>query len=187
MRRLGDYNNMQSLLAAHDGHMSASEVHGLASGMLCVRFDADFNRWVNAVFETEEQLQSLADSEKQELINLFEGSRELLKSDGFVFDLFLPDDGERMSIRSQALSEWCQGFLYGVAYMGMTDDTDLGDEGAGVLRDFLEMSRIDADDAMESDEQSFMELQEYIRAAVHMLMMELQPSANDDEPTPRLH
>lgn len=177
MEQLGDFDNMQSLLNAHDAYMSAAEVHGLASGMLSVSFDAKFDRWVVAVFETDEQLEGLDDGEKNDLIALFDGTCELLKSDEFIFDIFLPDDSSQISERAKALSEWCQGFLYGVAYMGVNDETEWGEEGRGILRDFLELSRIDADGAEDADEQSFVELQEYVRSAVHVLLSELQPSS----------
>lgn len=188
MEQLGDFDNMQSLLEAHDAYMSAAEVHGLASGMLCVQFDARFDRWVVAVFETDEQLEALDVTEKNDLISLFDGTCELLKSDEFIFDIFLPDDSAPMAARAKALSEWCQGFLYGIAYMGVSDDTDWGEEGRGILRDFLELSRIDADNAEEADEQSFMELQEYVRSAVQILLIELQPTeAQNADSEPRLH
>jgi len=188
VEQLGDYDNMQSLLETHNAYMSAAEVHGLASGMLCVQFDAKFDRWVVAVFETDEQLEALDVSEKNDLIALFDGTCELLKNDEFIFDTFLPDDSEPMAARAQALSEWCQGFLYGVAYMGVTDDTDWGEEGRGILRDLLELSRIDADSAEEADEQSYMELQEYIRSAVQILLVALQPAAEKNaDSEPRLH
>ena len=72
--------------------------------------------------------------------------------------------------------------------MGAKDDTDWGEDGRGILRDFLELSRIDADGAEEADEQSYMELQEYVRSAVHVMLMELQPAVEANATTsPRLH
>jgi uncharacterized protein YgfB (UPF0149 family) len=50
----------------------------------------------------------------------------------------------------------------------------------------MEISRLDADSADDSDEQAFMELQEYVRMGVQILMLELQPvgeSEEDNEPT----
>jgi uncharacterized protein YgfB (UPF0149 family) len=100
--------------------------------------------------------------------------------------LLLPGEEERIGARAIALSEWCQGFLYGVAYMGVGDDKDWSDDSRGVLRDLMEISRLDADSADDSDEQAFMELQEYVRMGVQILMLELQPvgeSEEDNEPT----
>jgi hypothetical protein len=153
--------------------------------MLCVQFDADFNRWVTAIFDTEDQLQALTADDKQCLIAIFQGTLELLKSDDFIFDLLLPGDEARISERAHALSEWCQGFLYGVAYMGVGDDADWGEEGRGVLRDLMEISRLDSDDSDDSDEQAFLELHEYVRTAAHIMMSELQTPdvESDDEPT----
>jgi len=177
VKRLGDYDDLQSMLEMRDALMGASETHGLAAGMLCVKFDADFNRWITAVFDTDEQLEALTDSDKQSLIGLFDGTLELLKSDEFLFDLLLPDDDERIGVRALAMSEWCQGFLYGVAYMGVGDDKEWSDDNRGVLRDLMEISRLDSDGSDDSDEQAFIELQEYVRSAVHMLLDELQLSA----------
>jgi len=185
VKRLGDFEELQSMLDERDATMGAPEMHGLASGMLCVQFDADFYRWITAVFDTEEQLNALTDDDKQALTSVFEGTLELLKDEGFIFDLLLPSDDVRISERAQALSEWCQGFLYGVAYMGVGDDKDWGEESRGVLRDMMEISRLDFESSEDADEQSFIELQEYVRAAVHVLMDELQDVGGnaDDEPT----
>jgi len=187
VKRLGDYDELQSMLEMRDGLMGASETHGLAAGMLCVNFDADFNRWIAAIFDTDEQIDALTDSDKQALIGLFEGSVELLKSDEFIFDLFLPCDDERISVRALALSEWCQGFLYGVAYMGVGDDKEWSEENRGVLRDLMEISRLDSEGSDDSDEQAFMELQEYVRSAVQMLLSELQVPVDSSSNAPTLH
>jgi uncharacterized protein YgfB (UPF0149 family) len=186
VKRLGEYDDLQLILDERDANMNVSEAHGLASGMLCVQLDADFTRWVTAVFDTEDQLKALMNEDKQSLIGLFQGTAELLKTDDFIFDLLLPGEEERIGARAIALSEWCQGFLYGVAYMGVGDDKDWSDDSRGVLRDLMEISRLDADSADDSDEQAFMELQEYVRMGVQILMLELQPvgeSEEDNEPT----
>jgi len=187
VKRLGDYDELQSMLETRDALMGVSEAHGLAAGMLCVKFDADFNRWVTAVFDTEEQLEALVDEDKQALTGLFDGTLELLKSEDFLFDLLLPDDDERIAVRASALSEWCQGFLYGVAYMGVGDDKEWSEDNRGVLRDMMEISRLDSDGSDDSDEQAFIELQEYIRAAVQMLLGELQLSDGEQNGEPTLH
>jgi len=187
VKRLGDYEELQSMLEMRDALMGASETHGLAAGMLCVQFDADFNRWIMAIFDTDEQIEALTDSDKQSLIGLFQGTVELLKSDEFLFDLLLPDDDERIGMRALALSEWCQGFLYGVAYMGVGDDKEWSEENRGVLRDLMEVSRLDSDGSDDSDEQAFIELQEYVRSAVHMLLDELQLADKPESDEPTVH
>ncbi|ORU91641.1 MAG: hypothetical protein A6F70_00805 [Cycloclasticus sp. symbiont of Bathymodiolus heckerae] len=187
MKRLGGYEDLQSVLEDNDANMSASETHGLAAGMLCVQFDADFIRWVTAVFDTDEQIEAIEDDSRQVLMGLFEGTRELLEADEFIFDLLLPDDDERISVRASGLSEWCQGFLYGVAYMGVGDDKDWAEESRGILRDLMEISRLDSDNTSDTDEQAFMELHEYVRMGVQMLLQELQPSDEEGDGEPTLH
>mgnify|MGYP001043726756 CR=1 FL=1 len=188
MKRLGNYDDLQLIFDERDANMNVSEAHGLASGMLCVNLDADFTQWVTALFDTEDQLKALMNEDKQSLMGLFQGTSELLKTEDFIFDLLLPGEEERIGARAIALSEWCQGFLYGVAYMGVGDDKDWSDDGRGVLRDLMEISRLDADSADDSDEQAFMELQEYVRMGVQILMYELQPMEDpDDDHEPTVH
>jgi len=187
VKRLGDYDELQSMLEMRDALMGISETHGLAAGMLCVKFDADFHRWIQAVFDTNEQLEALTETDKQALIGLFDGTLELLKSEEFLFDLLLPDDDERIGARALALSEWCQGFLYGVAYMGVGDEKEWSEDSRGVLRDLMEISRLDSDGSDDSDEQAFIELQEYVRTAVQMLLEELQAPAGQQSDEPTIH
>ena len=185
VERLGDFDELQEVLESQDAQMGVSEIHGLAAGMLCVQLNADFNKWLAALFDTEEQFNGLTKDDMQSLAGLFNGTLELLKSDQFIFDLLLPHDDERIAVRANALSEWCQGFLYGVAYMGVGDDKDWTDESRGVLRDLMEISRLDSDNSDDTDEQAFIELHEYVRMAVQLLMTELQlvPSDKANEPT----
>lgn len=187
MERLGDFEDLQLMLEERNANMGAAEVHGLASGMLCVEFDADFNRWLTAIFDTDEQINALLDDDKQTLSGIFQGTSELLQEEEFIFDLLLPDDDERIGARANALSEWCQGFLYGVAYMGAGDDTDWDEECRGVLRDLMEISRLDAESSEDSDEQAFMELHEYVRLAVQMLLDQLQSSDEKTDDVPTVH
>ncbi len=188
MERLGNYENLKLLLNTVDVNMSASETHGLATGMLCVSFNAEIGLWVAAVFDTDEQFHALSDIDKQSLEGVFQGTLELLKENEFTFDLLLPDDGERIGVRARALSEWCQGFLYGVAYMGVGDDKDWDEESRSILSDLMEISRLDADNTDESDEQAFMELHDYVRMGVNMLLEELQATAEEnDREAPTVH
>ncbi len=65
--------------------------------------------------------------------------------------------------------------------MGAGDDKDWGEESRSVLRDLLEISRLDSDGSDDSDEQAFMELQEYVRAAVQLLLHDLQLSNEEQD------
>ncbi|ORU90381.1 MAG: hypothetical protein A6F71_05280 [Cycloclasticus sp. symbiont of Poecilosclerida sp. M] len=186
MERLGDLENIQFLLEECGAYMSASEVHGLATGMLCVNHGAELSAWLASIFEPEQQTREPNKEELQDLATLFVGALELLKSENFIFNLFLPSDGETVLVRATALSEWCQGFLYGIAYAGAGDDASWGEEGRGVLKDLTEISRLDPGSSEDADEQHFMELHEYVRVAVQIVMDELQPSEpskENEEPT----
>jgi hypothetical protein len=186
--RLGDFEQVQFVLGECGSYMSASEVHGLATGMLCINHEADSNGWLKTILDADRLIREPSIEEQQELVTVFLGTGELLKNEDFIFDLFLPDDGESVAVRAAALSEWCQGFLYGMAFGGLSDNVEWGEDGEGVLKDLMEISRLDPGSSEEPDEQSFLELHEYVRVAVQILMAELQPDSDAAEPAaPTVH
>ncbi len=157
------YQAVNAILVEHDVDMGPAEAHGIAVGMLCVELRADAANWLHELFADEYEL---FDDEKSLLLNLFERTRELLEpdDDDFVFDLFLPDDNASLSDQAEALRCWCQGFLFGVGY-AHTDAEWPGDT-AEVMRDMIELTKIDSNVDGEDDENALAEIHEYIRAAV---------------------
>ncbi len=63
----------------------------------------------------------------------------------------------------------------------------MSEDSRGVLRDLMEISRLDGDNTDDSDEQAFMELQEYVRMGVNVLMQELQQDVESDDESPTIH
>ena len=94
------------------------------------------------------------------------------------FYLLLPEDNAPLVTRAEALGEWCQGFLYGLAAGGLKEDTKLPENSQEIMRDMLEISRASADEDAEMDEAdeiALMELVEYVRTGVLLINEELQP------------
>ena len=88
------------------------------------------------------------------------------------FSLLLPDDSAALPVRTRALSDWCGGFLYGLALGGIREDADLPETVREVMRDFYEISHAgfvtDAPD--EGDETAYVEIVEYVRISVLLLL-----------------
>jgi yecA family protein len=150
--------------------MSAAQAHGMASGMLCANEQAQSSEWLNELFPESTQA---TDEEKAVLERLFEQTKNLLASDDFEFDLFLPEDDVSLSKRVEALASWCQGFLWAVGFSQNT--SDLSKEANGILKDIVEFTKLDPNAEGEEDENDFMEITEYIRSAVLMLRNEFSP------------
>jgi uncharacterized protein YgfB (UPF0149 family) len=106
---------------------------------------------------------------------LFGATAAALIQPDMEFELLLPGDEQPIEVRTTALAQWCQGFLYGLGAGGITDVTDLPGDAGEVVRDFAEISRagVDATQEEESNEAAYAELVEFVRVGVQLLFEEL--------------
>lgn len=175
------YKTIDTIFQQINEDTSAAEAHGMATGMLCIDCSAEAASWLNeAVHEPER----LLEEERSMLDALFEKTRELLEGDSFEFDLLLPEDDCPLYERAAALKSWCQGFSFGVGYSSSTSDWP-GETGE-ILKDIMEFSRMDTEvegegeGEGEEDENAFMEINEYLRAAVLLLAEELSDNGDGE-------
>ena len=164
------YSVVNSIILQKEAADSAAEVHGVAVAMLCLDPKTEVGTWLSEAISRDADL---LEEDKLLLINLFEQSKELMESDEFIFDLFLPDEQEPASSRSQALMQWCQGFLFG---MGRIETSSQWPDDVGeILKDIVEFTKLDTDVDTEDEEaeSAIMEIQEYLRASVMLIRSEL--------------
>lgn len=164
------YQKVQDIVLNNDSAASAAEAHGVLSGLLCLNGQTDCDQWLEAVFG--EARIHLASAEHALLFALCETTRHQLDDFDFSFELLLPDDTFSLEERANALSEWCQGFLYGLGYR--SDSAEWPGESSEVLHDLLEISRLNPDSGGESDEVAYAEITEYVRVGVQLIWTELQ-------------
>lgn len=157
------YQTLNAILEQHDADMGGAEAHGIATGMLCVESRADFANWLHELFDED---RDLIDEDREFLADLFEKTRQLLENQdqSFEFDLLMPDEAEPLDEQVEALRCWCQGFLFGVGYA--KTDADWPGDTAEVMRDMIELTKIDSDVGGEDDESALIEIREYVRASV---------------------
>ena len=164
------YQRVQDIVLNNDSAASAAEVHGVLSGLLCLNSRTECNQWLEVVFG--ENTADLDRAEHALLSALCETTRRQLDDFDFSFELLLPDDTFSLEERANALSEWCQGFLYGLGYR--SDSAEWPGESSEVLHDLLEISRLNPDSGGESDEVAYAEITEYVRVGVQLIWTELQ-------------
>ena len=171
------YQVLSSIFQRYDSDLSAAEAHGIATAMLCVNTQCDFANWLKEIFEEET---TLAEDDQDVLNRLFEQTRTLLNPDEsvFEFDLFLPEN-THLSEQVTALSQWCQGFLWAIGYN--RSQGDWPGETNGILRDMVEFTKLDdnAEDDNDEDEDAFIQIHEYLRAAVLIIRDELNQQPNN--------
>jgi uncharacterized protein YgfB (UPF0149 family) len=119
-----------------------------------------------------------ASTEARHLLEqVFANTRAALASDQMEFAPLLPEDDAPLKERVAALAGWCAGFLYGIGVGTIPLDQVPGDVGE-ILRDFAEISRAEVgrEDSLETNEEAYLELVEYVRAGAQLIYEELEPS-----------
>lgn len=164
-----DFDTIQDLMVRGELSGSAAEVHGHLSGMLCMDTTTDPAQWLEDFFGDETP--QAGDYDRETFEALYRQTRRQLTDIDFSFQLLLPDDHESLDSRAMALGEWCHGFLQGLGYAG--DTSVWPGESSEILRDFLEIVRLDAQTAEEADEEAYAELTEYVRVGVQVIQGEI--------------
>lgn len=187
-------DELASALARLNAACSASELHGLVSGLLAG--GARLNRnTLQKVLETHAEAdQAIGEEFMAGLWHLQLKTLEDLGDSELAFAPLLPDDDEDLAARVTALSEWCQGFLVGFGTAVRPEDTRVHAESVReTLQDIVHVSNVEASaqDNDEGDESAYAELYEFVRMAVIHLFDEMAPpeeqrggdEADPDSPT----
>ncbi|MBL1293718.1 MAG: UPF0149 family protein [Thiotrichales bacterium] len=101
-----------------------------------------------------------------ELATLHRETRAQLNSLNYEFNPLLPDDNETIAQRTQALSLWCQGFLFGLSVSGLKTLDALSEASREIIEDFSAIAQLEEQfEEGEDEESAYMELVEYLRVA----------------------
>jgi uncharacterized protein YgfB (UPF0149 family) len=124
------------------------------------------------------------------LQTLYEATVAALSDRQMDFDLLIPTDDRPIEERTQALTAWCSGFLYGLGSGGAADPQRLSGELGELVRDLTEITRADVDssDSAEANESALAQLVEFVRVGVQLVFDELEPlRERHTAPGPVLH
>lgn len=180
MANMPDYMNLQESLHSVDATMEASEAHGALCGMLCAQGSADISQWQQHVLGEQEAGNALLGELENEMQQMYLASIAGMNNEVVEFELLLADDDEELSDRVHALAYWCQGFLYGLAAGGIKQDRKLPKDTSELMLDFIEISQAVFDEEeVESSEDDYMQLVEFVRVGVLLINEELQPMKLD--------
>jgi uncharacterized protein len=172
----------------------APENHGILCGLLCARGEVDQDDWLALMFADAHAGPGVAPGsavirpafglasgsmpirqERALLSSLYEETVRELRDGENIFTPLLPDDGEPLGYRAEAVSEWCRGFVYGLGAGGIDDHTLLPDDIREIASDIIEISRASSEtDEGEEDEAAYMEIVEYLRAGVTLVYETLE-------------
>jgi len=123
------------------------------------------------------------------LQTLYNATVAALSGGDMDFDILIPGDDRPIEERTQALTLWCTGFLYGLG-TSAADPQRLPGELGEIVRDLTEITRadVDASDSQEANEAALAELVEFVRVGVQLVFDELGPlRERPQQPGPVLH
>ncbi len=171
------YMELNKRLQAAGAESSASGAHGLLCGILAAGGGTQRSVWLDCLLGEGNTLSVAAQECSDLLTGLHAQALRELNDDAFGFSLLLPPDEATLPLRTQALSDWCEGFLYGLALGGFRSDADLPETVREVMQDFYEISHagFSSEPLDEADEGAYEEIGEYVRISVLLLHDELQP------------
>ena len=161
-----------------------AQSHGLLCGRLAVLGPNAFNLCVEQIFENISLENTSRDHCELMLEDLFKDTWAQLVERQSEFELFLPGEERNITERTEAISQWCDGFLHGIVtgkkpkklkdYLNQ-DPLDI------IIKDFLEITRATANEEAdeEDNETAFNEVMEYIRVSVQLIYEELADFRDD--------
>ena len=186
---LTTFVKLEQILSRAEAMSDAAECHGTLCGFLSGGKPELREQWLN------DSLQDLHDCETpvQEcriaLEQLHDETHAHLSLPEFGFAPLLPDDDESLMDRADALSTWCQGFLYGLGLAEVGDPQALPHDVREVVEDFAEIAQAGLASGCdgEADEEAYTELVEYLRVGVQLVHDELNPGVATFRAPPGLH
>lgn len=159
-----------------------AEGHGCLCGALCISQDYSLDLWLEELVPLEEGA-AVPHDVVQAMKLLYADTVRALRGEEMQFQPFLPDDDVKLEQRTAALSQWCQGFLYGLGSVRRIDAANMPRSIDEILVDFTNIGRAEVEAGIESeeDEEAYVEVVEYVRAATQLIHDELEPVRSGDE------
>ena len=143
-----------------DGH--PAEIHGYISGVLSAGGRPEVKKWLEQIAEQIGD-KKLDDAMTRVLTRLYDNTLQQLEASDFSIQLLLPDDDESLAQRTESLGVWCQSFISGFG-QGLSQQ-NVSEMVEDVLKDFAEISLIEATEEDEESEKLYMEISEFVRIA----------------------
>lgn len=167
-----EYEEITAALERFGIAADAAECQGAMSATACMNGPEGFQLWLDSYLEGLQDRMNEGDALAKETLEQMQGFYQhicrQLQNGEFEYALFLPDDEIDLELRTEAMAHWCQGFLMGLRYSGVSDFSKFTGELGEIIEDITEISQVSAGqlDYSEEEEQSYSELVEYLRVGV---------------------
>lgn len=179
-----DHDQLDAALKRCGSSWNAGQVHGLLCSQLSVGGAEGAKRWFAQVLDETDPNNAL----RGECESLLDGLcavtwRQLVERQS-EFELLLPDDSDSTALRTEAMAQWCEGFLHGLVSGKHSDDLKerlAAEPLSDIIKDMLQITRAASEEADEEEENAYAELVEYLRVAAQLTYEELADIRSGDE------
>jgi uncharacterized protein YgfB (UPF0149 family) len=177
------YDDFERVLRDARALPEPAEAHGTLAGALCSSSDYGLIEWLREILPDDSPDDAALQSSV--LQSVYHSMVRTLVGNDADFAPLLPDDDSPLATRADALSLWCQGFLYGLGSGTTVDPGNVSIEAGEIIRDLTDITHVgvEADEENEENEVAFAEVVEFVRVGVQLLFVELAP-ARGAEPAP---
>ncbi|MBD1228763.1 YecA family protein [Xenorhabdus griffiniae] len=187
---LPNYQSFDEILHQQSIALTAAEMHGLISGLLCGGNHGGNHdsSWQTLVHDLANDGLAFSQVLALPLRELYETTFELLDDSSFSFNLLLPDEEAGVFACAEALAGWVNHFLLGlgVANPKLTENPEIQE----VITDLRNIGMLgyDEDEDQEELSQALEEVLEYVRVAVQLCYIafatpKTADSAKNEKPT----
>ena len=185
-----DHNELDAALRRCGSTWNAGQTHGLLCSRLALAGADGASRWLAQVLQDTDPENTLRTECEAMLDALCTATWQQLSERQSEFMLLLPDDDDSALVRTEAMGQWCEGFLHGLVSETHGDklrERLASDPLSDIIKDLLEITRATVGD--EADEQgtenAFADLVEYLRVAAQLTYEELAEFREPDSTPPR--
>ena len=175
-----DHQQLMSVLNEHDFTATASEMHGLLSGLIAggmFKGSDDYLEHMSELFNNGLTVKGSLKSAAEKLVNqIF----DQLESEDMSFELLLLDEDEILTEQAEELINWVQYFLVGFGF-NKRDLTQASNDVREIIEDFTNITRMDSELEDNNENQAdFYEVIEFIRVSAVLVHQEFGKQVNTE-------
>lgn len=171
MASQSNYAQVKRLLSESRAVTEPAEAHGTLAGALCATGAYRLEDWLADILPEG----AAAGAAAAQLREVYDETRAALTGTQMQFNLLMPDDEKPIELRTEALTLWCNGFVYGLGTSGAPDPEHLPGDAGEIVRDLAQIMRagVDEREGLEANEAALAELVEFVRVGVQVVFEEL--------------
>ncbi|QTH64553.1 UPF0149 family protein [Psychrosphaera ytuae] len=166
------HQELMQVLNEHDFTSTASELHGLLTGLVAGGMFRGSNDFLNHMEELFNNGLTIKGSLKSASTKLVDEIFSKLESDEFGFELLLIDEDESLSDQAQELINWVQYFLVGFG-LNKRDLKMASNDVREIIEDMTSITRMEPEMEDNNENQAdFYEVVEFVRVSAILCYQE---------------